>query len=221
MRSTYDALLAAEAGRAVLMVGPLPPRLEPWHKKDLPVYRLDIDKAREHLAQSAYPNGGFELEYLAVTALDVEEKIGLILIDQLGKLNIKVKMNQMLWPDMVARAKNLETAPDLMAVYSGSNFADPDNFLWQAYHSTQAGFWAAASWYQKPEFDKLIEDARGTTDQAKRKDLYDRAQLMLVEDAVEIWGMSELEQNAWSQCLAGYQYTPIMGFYFQPLAMAC
>ncbi len=48
----------------------------------------------------------------------------------------------------------------MMAVYSGTSFADPDNFLWQAYHSSEAGFWAAASQYQNPGFDKILEDAR-------------------------------------------------------------
>ena len=121
-----------------------------------------------------------------------------------------VSMVPLVWPDMVARASKADTAPGSMAVYSGTDYADPDNFLWQAYHSSQAGFWAAASHYMNPELDKLLEDARATTDQATRKELYDAAQLKLVEDAVEIWVYTEVENEAWVNEL-GMPYDPIMG----------
>ena len=83
-----------------------------------------------------------------------------------------------------------------MAVYSGADYIDPDNFLWQAYHSSQAGFWAAASHYMNPEFDKILEDARADTNQENRKALYDEAQLMLVNDAVEIWVYTEIPNES-------------------------
>jgi ABC-type transport system substrate-binding protein len=118
---------------------------------------------------------------------------------------------------MVARAETPETAPAMMAVFSGTSYIDPDNFLWQAYHSSQAGFWAAASHYKNPEFDKLLEDARASTDPAQRKELYDQAQLKLVEDAVEIWGMSEIENDAWVKQIGGPVYDPVMGIDTRPI----
>jgi peptide/nickel transport system substrate-binding protein len=97
-----------------------------------------------------------------------------------------------------------------MAVYSGGDYIDPDNFLWQAYHSSQAGFWAAASHYKNPEFDKILEDARADTNQENRKALYDEAQLMLVNDAVEIWVYTEIPNRVWVPELTD-PYSPIMG----------
>ena len=118
-------------------------------------------------------------------------------------------MVPMLWPDMVATAVKAETAPASMAVLLRDDYIDPDNFLWQAYHSSQAGFWAAASHYMNPEFDKILEDARADTNQENRKALYDEAQLMLVNDAVEIWVYTEIANEAWVP--AHRPYTPIMG----------
>ena len=40
-------------------------RLEPWHKKDLPVLR-DMEAAQAALAASAHPDG-FEMDYVYVT----------------------------------------------------------------------------------------------------------------------------------------------------------
>jgi peptide/nickel transport system substrate-binding protein len=208
----YEAIIDALLGRGVLMEGPLPVGLEPWHKEDLPVYRFDMELAQAALAASdQYADGGFDLEYVYVTGLAIEEQIGLILLERAAELNINIKMVPLVWPDMVARAEDPQTAPAMMAVYSGTSYIDPDNFLWQAYHSSQAGFWAAASHYNNPDLDKLLEDARSSTDEAERKEMYDQAQLIVVEDAVEIWGMSETENDAWVSALTGPVYDPVMG----------
>lgn len=207
----YDAALAAVSDRGSLLEGPLPSGLTPWHRQGLPVYRHDMDAARAALAQSAEYADGFELEYVYVTGLTEEEQFGLILLETAAELNINVTLVPLVWPDMVARAERPETAPAMMAVYSGTDYIDPDNFLWQAYHSSQAGFWAAASHYTNPELDKLLEDARASTDDAQRKELYDQAQLRLVEDAVEIWVYSQTENDAWVNTLGGAVYDPVMG----------
>ncbi|MEZ4571325.1 MAG: hypothetical protein R2849_13565 [Thermomicrobiales bacterium] len=87
-------------------------------------------------------------EYVYVTGLRLEEQIGLILLDALSELNITLNLQPLVWPDMVARATEVETAPHIMAVYSGTSYGDPDNFLWQAYHSSQAGFWRSLTLHE-------------------------------------------------------------------------
>jgi len=72
---------------------------------------------KEFLAKSAHPNGGIELEYVYVQGLEEERKMGLVLIDNLQKLNITVKMIPLIWPNMVGRAAKVETSPELMAVF--------------------------------------------------------------------------------------------------------
>ncbi|MGH2614916.1 MAG: ABC transporter substrate-binding protein, partial [Thermomicrobiales bacterium] len=205
----YDAALEAISGRGTIMEGPLATGLEPWHKKDLPVLRHDMEAAKAALAASEYADG-FEMDYVYVTGDANEELFGLILLEKAGELGITVNMVPMVWPDMVATAVEAETAPASMAVYSGSDYIDPDNFLWQAYHSSQAGFWAAASHYMNPEFDKILEDARADTNPETRKALYDEAQLMLVNDAVEIFVYTEIANEVWVPELTD-PWTPIMG----------
>jgi peptide/nickel transport system substrate-binding protein len=213
----YDAIIKAVNGRAVLLQGPLPSNLGDYADPALKPYRFDMAKAEAALKQSPqYANGGFELEYVYVTGLQLEEQIGLILLDKLSQFDITVKMQPLVWPDMVARAKSSDTAPAMMAVYSGTDYADPDNFLWQAYHSSQAGFWAAASHYKNPAFDTLLEEARSSADHPKRVELYRSAQEMLINDAVEVWGHSEFPTVAFSKKLGGYDGSPIMGKYLRP-----
>ena len=205
----YDAAIEAVSGRGTVMEGPLATALEPWHKADLPVLRFDMEAARAALAASDFADG-FEMEYVYVTGLTSEENFGLIWLERLAELGITLNMAPLVWPDMVARASSPETSPNAMAVYSGTDYVDPDNFLWQSFHSSQAGFWAAASHYQNPELDKMLEDARASTDETRRKELYDAAQVKLVEDAVEIWVYTEIENDAWVAEL-GSPYDTIMG----------
>ncbi|HEU0164052.1 MAG TPA: hypothetical protein VFQ54_03350, partial [Thermomicrobiales bacterium] len=113
------------------------------------------------------------------------------------ELNIKVTMTPLVWPDMVARAADPKTSPGMMAVYASADYIDPDNFLWSQYQSGTIGSWANASQYANPDFDKLLVEARGTVDPAKRKDIYDQAQTMLVDQAVEIWVYCEVSNDSW------------------------
>lgn len=205
----YEAAIDAISGRGAVMEGPLATAMAPWHKSDLPLLRHDMEAARAALAASEYPDG-FELEYVYVTGLTEEELFGLILLEKAAELGITVNLVPLVWPDMVARASSAETSPNAMAVYAAPDYVDPDNFLWQAYHSSQAGGWSAASHYNNPALDKLLEDARADTNHDNRKALYDEAQLTLVNDAVEIWVYTEVENMAWAQDLS-VVYTPIMG----------
>jgi peptide/nickel transport system substrate-binding protein len=196
----FDSVIAAVSGRGETLAGPLPSRLEPWHKTDLPVITHDMEAAKTFLAASAYPEG-FDLEYVYVTGLAIEEQIGLIMLEKLAELNITLTLTPLVWPDMVARASAPETAPGMMAVYYGVSFLDPDAILWPCFHSSQAGSWSNASQYKNPEFDTILEDARSTSDPAARKALYDQAQLMLVENAVEIFVYLEVPNDAWISTL--------------------
>jgi peptide/nickel transport system substrate-binding protein len=192
----YQAAIDSLSGRGERMNGPLPMGFKPWVNEDLPVFEHDMDAAREHLAESEYPDG-FDIEYVYVTGLDFEEVFGLILLEKAAELNINVSLTPLVWPDMVARAADPETMPGLMCVLASDNYIDPDNFLWAQFHSSQAGSWSAASWVQSEEIDALLEQGRSTVGQDERKAIYDEVQQILVDMAAEIWMYSETPNDAW------------------------
>ena len=205
----YDAALGAVSDRGERLIGPLPAALEDWANPDLEVINFDVEAAKAYLAESEYPDG-FDLEYVYVTGLAMEEAFGLILLEKAAELGINVTITPLVWPDMVARASSAETMPGAMAVFASANYYDPDNYLWPQYHSTQVGGWAAASWYQNPDFDALIEQGRSLVDPTERKAIYDQAQQMLVDDQVEIWVYTEIANDAWVAEL-GDNYFEIIG----------
>jgi peptide/nickel transport system substrate-binding protein len=206
----YEAALESLGGRGELLKGPLPTGLVPWAKEDLPGFTLDMDAAREHLAASQHPNG-FDIEFVYVTGLTFEETFGLILLEKAAELGINVTLTPLVWPDMVARAADAQTMPGIMAVLASANYLDPDNYLWAQYHSSQAGSWSAASWFQNDELDALLEEGRSTVDQDARKAIYDEAQQLLVDHAVDIWIYAETENHAWVTELGERAYQAVGG----------
>jgi len=104
----YEGLVTYLGGHGPLLTGCLPDGV-PYHDPNVqPIYRHDPDKAREYLDKTPWKDGGIELDYVYVTGLEFEEQIGLILLEQLAKFNIKVNLVAKVWPDMVA----MSTKPD-------------------------------------------------------------------------------------------------------------
>jgi peptide/nickel transport system substrate-binding protein len=74
------------------------------------------------------------------------------------------------------------------------SYGDPD-VLRTIFHSANVGAFNRAK-YQVPEVDKLLEDAAGTTDAAKRKDLYAQVQQRVLKDAVVVPLVDTITHNA-------------------------
>ncbi|HEV2528015.1 MAG TPA: ABC transporter substrate-binding protein [Thermomicrobiales bacterium] len=207
----FDSAIALTEGRGALLSGPLASNLTPWFDESLVPIRYDMEAARSYLAQSAYPDGGFQLEYAYVTGIAIEEQFGLLLLDAASQLNIAINIVPLVWPDIVARVANPETTPAMTAIYSGTDYVDPDNFLFASYHSSQAGSWSAAAHYSNPEVDQMLIDARSSTDPEQRRSLYNQIQQRLVADQVELWVYSEIANAAYDASLTGDVVQSVMG----------
>ena len=106
----------------------------------------------------------------------------------------------------------------MFPIYSGTDYPDPDNFLWQSYHSSSAGTWTGASHYVNPDVDKLLEDARATPDWDARVELYDQVQQIVVDEAADLFLFSAVAGLIRNEKVQGVQYTPVMGsspFWYQ------
>lgn len=204
--TNYQAIVDA-AGYADLMTGPLPNGIL-GHDPALEVYRTDLGKAKEHLAKSAYPDGGITLKIVHVNGLEQQRRWALIMLDSLKALNITLEIQPMLWPDMVEACKSPETFPDLFPVYQTANYGDPDNIAFAAYHSSRNGGWQNAV-YHNPAVDALIEAGRRETDEAKRIEIYRQMQVAIVADAPDIFGVLERRKLGMRDSVQGFSFTPV------------
>ena len=203
----YEALLKIYNGNAVLQTSPFPNATR-GHVEVAGIYRQDLAKAKEFLGKSAYPNGGVELEYVYVQGLEEERKMGLVLIDNLQKLNITVKMVPLIWPNMVGRGAKVETSPDMMAVFTTPLSSDPDAVAFQ-YHKGSFGKYYASHFYTNDAVWALIDRARTTARWEERAPLYADIQRRITADAPEIFGMLANRRWAMRDHVKGFVFSPV------------
>ncbi|MGH8435608.1 MAG: ABC transporter substrate-binding protein [Pseudomonas sp.] len=204
----YEAMKQA-AGFAELMVGPLPNGIF-GHDPKLVVPRTDLVRAKEFMAKSKTPAGGFRLTIAVISGLDQQRKYALVLLDSLKKLNIELDIKPLVWPDMVASTKTPATTADFFPVYQSANYADPDNIAYAAYHGSRNGNWQNPT-YNNPKVNQLLERARGERNPASRSKIYQEAQKAIVADAPDIFGVLEKRKIAVRTELKNYKYSPIAG----------
>ena len=152
----YEAMVLAQDVKITILPGPTPANFVGYvDGLDFPTF--DLDKAREYLAMTPWPDGGITLDYVYVTEFPREEIPGLILLEGLAELNIELNMVPMLWPDMTASCSSPETGPDIINIYTLPPFLDPDAHLYNQYHSDQWGSFNSCSFYQNDRVNELLD----------------------------------------------------------------
>ena len=216
----YEALPQVLDIPVELMPGPTPLGMA-GSVADLEVPTFDLDRAREYLAQSPWPEGGFALDYVYVSGLTFEEVAGLVLLEGLAELNITLNMTPMLWPDMVASCSAPESGPDIVNIYTQPAYLDMDAHLFNQYHSTQWGSYNSCGFYSNEQVDTLLSDARVTGDQAARLEMYAEAQRLIAADQPAIWTYSQNAVLGFNDCIGGYVFRPLesLSVLFRDLSM--
>ncbi|MEZ0197818.1 ABC transporter substrate-binding protein, partial [Pseudomonas qingdaonensis] len=95
-----------------------------------------------------------------------------------AKIGIKAKIVSYEWGEYIKRSKGGEQGAMLIG-WSGDN-GDPDNWLGTLYGCDAVDGNNFSKWCYKP-YDDLIKQAKATSDQAKRTELYQKAQHILKE----------------------------------------
>jgi dipeptide transport system substrate-binding protein len=180
-RESY--ITAIYMGNATIAKNPLPPTI--WsYNNSVKDYEYNPAKAKELLKQAGFPNG-FETE---IWTLPVSrpynpngKKMGELMQADLAKVGIKVKLLSYDWPTYLEKAKS-GSSQMLQMGWTGDN-GDPDNFL-----NTLLACGAVKSgsnysrWCYQP-FEKLVTEAKVTSDVKTRTKLYMEAQKQFKEQA--------------------------------------
>lgn len=132
----------------------------------------------ESVKQYSY-NTGKSKELLSKLQTNQQE-IKLSVLPGLEKVSESIKAD---WEAIGLKVtlENVKITPDNFQVLLGVNDLMPDPDQYALWHSTQTK--TNITKYKDAKIDKLLEDARTTTDKEKRKELYFDFQENLVEDA--------------------------------------
>lgn len=178
-------------GFATPTESPIPPGLPEWHHPDVPKYAFDLKKAEDILEQAGYKRDkdGIRLklynDYAANNATHLQ--VAQYLRSNLAKIGVDLEIRNQDFAQFVNRVytkRDFDTA-----IYHATVGPDPaigvQRFYWSKNFKVGVAFSNAAN-YSNPEVDKLLEAAGAEIDTKKRKELYDRFQSLVQQDAVRL-----------------------------------
>jgi peptide/nickel transport system substrate-binding protein len=170
-------------GKAVQARGPIPSNFIGFDPTT-PQYSYDPQKAKQLLAQTAYPNGGFTIKYVYETGYWWKRPLGEQFQANMLDLGIKVDIQELSPAAWAGLLSNPKTAEHAFGLVWWPTLKTPYDFMFSIF-ATGAQGTAAYNWgyYSNPTFDNLLEEATHTVDEAKRNEVYGQCQKILVEDA--------------------------------------
>jgi peptide/nickel transport system substrate-binding protein len=147
-----------------------------WHDNADPYAKgPNLAKAKALLAKAGHPNG-LTVQYLGLPQYPELLKTGEVVRDQLKKINIDMKIEQVdvsVWFDRFSKGNY-----EITSAYQERTI-DPDNFYSLVLKS---GAPINATFYSNPKVDALIQRAARETKLAKRKALYAQLRKIVFED---------------------------------------
>ncbi len=196
IRQAFSMSLDRDAINQVVFEGafapgnqPFPPT-SPWYDKDHPVQGRDVEKAKALLKEAGYDSLDVEVQ---VANNPVQTQMMQVVQAMAGEAGFNVKLKTMEFASLLAD----QSAGNYQASQVGwSGRVDPDGNIHQ-FMTCKGGI--NDSKICLPEVDKLLDEARTSTDIATRKAKYDKARDILINELPIIY----LYHPTWIWALSG------------------
>ncbi|MDR1835510.1 MAG: glutathione ABC transporter substrate-binding protein [Fusobacteriaceae bacterium] len=142
------------------------------YNKDARLWTRDVEKAKALLAAAGYPDG-FQVK-IWLNDNQQRRDMAVIMQDQLKEAGIDMTIEMVEWAaflDGTARGDH-----EMYVLGWVTVTGDADYGIYPLLHSSQHGGAGNRSFYTNPAVDELLDQAKGETDQEKRKALYAQVQ---------------------------------------------
>jgi peptide/nickel transport system substrate-binding protein len=172
-------------------------------------YPYDSERAKKLLAEAGYPNGFSTTLWVPESGSGMQSPVAMSTVIQsnLKAVGVYVALQTFEWGTYLTKLRTKEQ--ELFALSWMAGNEDPDMVMYPLLHSTQ---WTPdgpnRALYKNTAFDELLHQARLTTDQAKRADLYRQAQRILVDDPPWIFIDHEIQTAAHTKRVQGFKLHP-------------
>ena len=170
-------------GMGIPAKNPIPPTM--WSYDDsIEEYTYDPAKAKALLAEAGYPNG-FDTTLWALPVprpyIPDGSALAAAIQSDLRHIGIKAKIVTFDWGTYLEKTKNGEH--DTAMLGWSADLGDPDNFFYYLLSKEAAKKPAGnIAFYRSDEMQELLVEAQSTMDQAKRIELYKKAQALFHRD---------------------------------------
>lgn len=213
-----DAIInAVFAGAGKRAAGLLPP--SQWGvDANLKPSAYDPERAKALLKEAGKENADIELWYMPVQRpYNPNAKLMAEMIQaDWKKVGLNAKLVTYEWGEYLSRGKKGE-ADTMLIGWTGDN-GDPDNWFGNLLSCSAVGGSNYGGFCDK-DFDKVVTDARGTTDQAKRTELYMEAQKQLVEKKPSVYLAHSVTDALVAKNVKGYVLEPLGSTRFEGVSV--
>jgi dipeptide transport system substrate-binding protein len=203
-------LKAVYQGAGQPAIDPIPPTIWSYNDK-IPAYPYDVEKGKALLKEAGLGDGfSTDVWYMPVQRPynPDAKKIAEMVQADLAKVGIKAELKTFEWGEY---RKRLQAGEHMMGMlgWTGDN-GDPDNFMGVllSCQSAREGGQNVAKWCNK-EFSDLIDQAKQTSDVAKRTELYMKAQEIFHEEAPWFPIAHSVVYMPMSKKVTGYKVHPL------------
>jgi peptide/nickel transport system substrate-binding protein len=169
-------------------------------------YKPDLERARKLLAEAGHA-AGFTVKLSVIPTFPTMVAGAPVVAANLKRIGITAEIENVEYAVWIKRwqAKDFD-----LTMNTTPGYADPDTAFFRALHSTKGQNWN--SW-SVPELDALLEEGRRTMDQKKRKEIYDRAQLLILDNVPHLWLFSAETIDFTQTSVKGWRQHPTTMLY--------
>ena len=163
----------------------IPPTM--WgYNTDVPGYEYNPELAKKMLAEAGYPEGK-GLPEVTLWSMPVPRpynpeglKVGVAMIGDLSKIGLSARIVSYDWGTYLQRQRQQPDDLDMFQLgWTGDN-GDPDNFLAVLFDGLASE--AVRTQWHNEEYHKLMLEGKQTIDQAKRAEIYKKAQQLMFDE---------------------------------------
>jgi peptide/nickel transport system substrate-binding protein len=185
------------------LTGPIPTAMADWalDPAKFPAYKPDLDKAKQLMAEAGLPNG-FKTTIMAMATLDYQVEAAQVIQSQLQRINIQSDVQPLEVGVYVDTWK--KKGMELMVGGNGAG-TNPDRAICFFFCTDgSANVWN----FSDPQVDQLALQASQSSDPAMAKQLYDQAQLRIVDGAPNLFLANQDQFLAYSPKVKNFKPMP-------------
>ena len=206
-------------GTGVLAVNPLPPVV--WsYTDDLQTYDYNPERAKELLAEAGYPEGFTCSFWVPESGSGMQRPVpmGTAIQADLKAVGVDCEIQTFEWGSYLDKVivPPEEAEYDMFEMSWIGDNGDPDNHLYILLSGAQFppnGY--NMGFYNNPEVDAILQEARTTLDRAERTELYQQAQKLIAADPPWIMIDHETQIVVMDQKVKNFKLHPTGPFRFE------
>ncbi|WIJ25139.1 ABC transporter substrate-binding protein [Devosia sp. RR2S18] len=206
-------------GSGSIAKNPIPPSM--WgYNDDIEDYEYDPEAARQLLADAGVEDLSMKVWAMPVSRPynpDARRMAELIQAD-FSEVGVDVEIVSMEWAEYLAQSSAVDRDGAVLLGWTGDN-GDPDNFLAVLLGCDAVGSANRAQWCNE-EFEALIQEAKTTTDQEERAELYRQAQVIFKDQAPWATIAHSVVFMPMTNEVQGYVMDPKGGHSFEDVTLA-